>query len=130
MLHLGLDEFPAFELVHIIAPIGATFLRQRVAQMRASSKRPRVKSSSGVIPSPSSSISDPSVEAYVNLTAAATPPLSTLDDSDICRMLETVMTVQVAHGHHLVYMLDELRSLRVDLGSLRRSPQPPPFDDE
>ena len=98
MLHLGLDEFPAFELVHIIAPIGATFLRQRVAQMRASSKRPRVKSSSGVIPSPSSSISDPSVEAYVNLTAAATPPLSTLDDSDICRMLETVMTNQAAHG--------------------------------
>ena len=98
MLHLGLDEFPAFKLVHIIAPIGATFLRQRVAQMRASSKRPRVKSSSGVIPSPSSSISDPSVEAYVNLTAAATPPLSTLDDSDICRMLETVMTNQAAHG--------------------------------
>ena len=29
LLHLGLDEFPAFELVHIIAPIGATFLRQR-----------------------------------------------------------------------------------------------------
>ena len=27
LLHLGLDEFPAFEPVHIIAPIGATFLR-------------------------------------------------------------------------------------------------------
>ena len=31
LLHLGLDEFAASELVHIIAPIGATFLRQRVA---------------------------------------------------------------------------------------------------
>ena len=27
LLHLGLDEFPAFEPVHIIAPIDATFLR-------------------------------------------------------------------------------------------------------
>ena len=27
LLHLGLEDFPAFELVHIIAPIGATFLR-------------------------------------------------------------------------------------------------------
>ena len=35
LLHLGLDGFPAFEPVHIIAPIGATFLRQRAAQMRA-----------------------------------------------------------------------------------------------
>ena len=30
LLHLGLEDFSAFELVHIIAPIGATFLRQRV----------------------------------------------------------------------------------------------------
>ena len=27
LLHLGLDVFPASEPVHIIAPIGATFLR-------------------------------------------------------------------------------------------------------
>ena len=31
LLHLGLDEFLASEPVHIIAPIGATFLRQRAA---------------------------------------------------------------------------------------------------
>ena len=31
LLHLGLDEFSASEPVHIIAPIGATFLRQRVS---------------------------------------------------------------------------------------------------
>ena len=31
LLFLGFDDFPASEPVHIIAPIGATFLRQRVA---------------------------------------------------------------------------------------------------
>ena len=35
LLHLGLDEFPTSESVHIIAPIGATFFKQRAAQMRA-----------------------------------------------------------------------------------------------
>ena len=69
LLHLGLEQFPTFELVHIIAPIDATFLRQRAAQMRASFKRPRVESF-GVAP----------------------------DDSDIQCMLETVITVQAAHG--------------------------------
>ena len=33
LLHLGLEDFLAPEPVHIIAPIGATFLRQRAAQM-------------------------------------------------------------------------------------------------
>ena len=32
LLHLGLVEFPVSELVHIVAPIGATFLRQRAAK--------------------------------------------------------------------------------------------------
>ena len=31
LLHLGLEDFPSSEPVHIIAPIGATFLRQRAA---------------------------------------------------------------------------------------------------
>ena len=112
LLHLGLEEFPASEPVHIIAPIGATFLRQRAAQMRASSKHPRVESS-GVAPTPPSSTSDNSAEAFVDLAivavAVATVPLpSTSDDSDIRCMLETVMSVQVAHGQLLVDMLGEL----------------------
>ena len=45
LLHLGLEDFPASEPVHIITPIGATFLRQRATQMKASSKRPKVESS-------------------------------------------------------------------------------------
>ena len=31
LLDLGLEDFPASEPIHIIAPIGATFLRQRAA---------------------------------------------------------------------------------------------------
>ena len=31
LLHLGLEEFLVFEPVHIIVPIGATFLQQRAA---------------------------------------------------------------------------------------------------
>ena len=42
LLHLGLDEFPASEPVHIITLIGTTFLWQKSAQMRASSKRPKL----------------------------------------------------------------------------------------
>ena len=45
LLHLGLDDFPTSEPIHIIAPIGATFLRQKATQLRASSKRPRVEPS-------------------------------------------------------------------------------------
>ena len=55
---------------------------------------------------------------------------ATSDDSSIRRMLETVMTVQAANGQLLVDMLDELRSLQANLESFRRSPLPPPFDDE
>ena len=47
LLDLGLEDFAVSEPVLIIAPIGATFLRQRVAQLKASSKRPIVESSTG-----------------------------------------------------------------------------------
>ena len=74
LFYLGLEDFPASEPVHIIAPIGATFLRQRAAQLKASSKRPRVKSSTGAAPRPSSS--DPTVEEFVDPTAVVNPPTS------------------------------------------------------
>ena len=70
--------------------------------MRASFKRPRVDSSSFGAPPPShppSTSSDPAVDAYVDSTTAAViPPPSISDDLSIRRMLETVMTVQAAHG--------------------------------
>ena len=81
LLHLGLEDFPASEPVHIVAPIGATFLWQRATQLRAISKRPRLEPS-GVAPSHPSSTGDTSTEASVD-PVAVVPPLSTSDDSDI-----------------------------------------------
>ena len=45
LLDLGLDDFLVSEPVHIIAPIGATFLRQMATQLKAISKHPHVESS-------------------------------------------------------------------------------------
>ena len=88
--------------------------------MRASSKCPRVEPS-GVAPPLPTSTGDTTTEASVDPTAAATtfPPPSTSDDSDIRRMLETVMTIQAAHGQLLVDMLNKLHALRVDLEHIR-----------
>ena len=130
LLHLGLDEFPTSKLFHIIALIGATFLRQRATQMRASSKRPMVESSGVAPPLPSSTGDTLAEESVDPVAAAAVPSPFTSDDSNIRRMLETVMTVQVAYGQLLVDMLDELRALQADLEHIRQSPPPPPFDDE
>ena len=104
LLHLGLVEFPTSEPIHIIALIGATFLRLRVAQMRASSKCPRVEPSSVAPPPPPppSSTGDATAKEPIDLATDATatnvPPPSTSNDSDIRRMLETVMAVQATHG--------------------------------
>ena len=65
--------------------------------MRASSKRPRVESFLGVAPPPPPS-GDPIAEEFVDPIAAAPPLPSTSDNSSIHRMLDTVMTVQAAHG--------------------------------
>ena len=68
LLDLGLEDFPASEPIHMIAPIGATFPRQRAVQLKASSKHPRVEFSTGDASRPSSS-DDPTTEEYVNPTA-------------------------------------------------------------
>ena len=99
--------------------------------MRASSKHPKVESSLGVAPPPPPpSLGDSITDAFVDSIAAAAPPPSTSDDSIICHMLDTVMTVQAAHGQLLVDVLTELQALRADLASFRRSYPPPPFDDD
>ena len=90
LLHLGLKDFPASVPVHIIAPIGATFLRQRAAQMKAIFKCPRVESSTGASRPPSS---DPFAEAYVDPTAAVDPPPSSSSNASIRSMLDTIMTI-------------------------------------
>ena len=98
--------------------------------MKASSKRPRVESSSGIAPSPHPSSGDPIAEEFVDSTDAATPPPSTSDDSSIHHMLDTVMTIQVVHGQLLVDVLTELPALCANLASFKWSPPPPPFDDD
>ena len=90
--------------------------------MRASFKRPRVDSSSSSAPPPPHppTSGDPAADAYVDSTTVAViPPPSISDDLSIRRMLETVMTVQAAHGQILVDMLTELQALQADLASFR-----------
>ena len=103
----------------MIAPIGATFLRQRAAQLRVALSHPRGASSSGVPPPPSSTgtaVAETSGDADV-------PPPTASDDSDIRRTLDHVLTVQAAQGQILVDVLDEIRALRAELAQFR----PPPF---
>ena len=76
--------------------------------MRASSKCPRVESSSSVSPSPPHSSGDSTAEEFVDPTATTAPPPFTANDSSIRRMLDTVMTVQAAHGQLLLDVLIEL----------------------
>ena len=73
---------------------------------------------------------DPTAEKYVDPTAAVDPSRSTLGNSSIRSMLDTIMTIQAAHGQFLVDVLTELQTLRADLASIRQTPPPPPFDDE
>ena len=129
LLFLGLVDFPSGEPVHVIAPIGATFLRQRVAHLSVDPSRPR-GASSGVVPPPPSSTGADTVEASGGATANANvPPSTTLDDSDIRRTLDHVLTVQAAQGQILVDVLDEIHGLQADLARFQRSSPPSPFDD-
>ena len=105
---LGLSNFPPLELLHIIAPIGATFLRQRQAHMKSAepstrtSKRPRGDASSIA---PTSGVQPAAKEIHVDPTATVdlisdddateptvTPPLS------LSNMMESFMTTQATHG--------------------------------
>ena len=97
--------------------------------MKASSKCPRVESFTGDVSQPPPS-GDPSAEEFVDPTIAVDPPPFASDDSSLQGMLETIMTVQAAHGQILVDLLAKLQALHADLASFRRSSPPPPFDDE
>ena len=110
LLNLGLDDFPTSKPVHIIAPISATFLRQKAAQLKASSKHPRVESSAGDA-SRAPPFGDPFAEAYVDPTSTVDPPLSTSSDSSLRSMLDTVLTIQAAHGQLLLDVLNEVAAL-------------------
>ena len=119
-MFLGLADFPSSEPVHVVGPLGATFLRQRAAHLKADPSVSHGASSSSVPPPPSST----------GAVAATDVPLpTTSDDSDIQRTLDHVLTVQAAQGQLLVDILDEIRGLQADLARFRSSSSPPPFDD-
>ena len=82
-LFLGLDDFPSGEPVHVVAPIGATFLRQSATYLRVDPTRPRGASSSVVPPPPSSIGADAAEASGVAAIDADVPPPTTSDDSDI-----------------------------------------------
>ena len=82
--------------------------------MRVTPSRPRGASSSGVPPPPSST-GIAAVETSGAAVDANVPPPTALDDSDIRRMLDHVLTVQAAQGQILVDMLDEIHALRAEL---------------
>ena len=129
LLFLSLADFLAGEPVHVVGPLGVTFLRQRAAYLRADPSGPRGASSSDVPPPPSSTSA---AAAGTSGTAAATadvPPPTISDHSDIRRTLDHVLTIQAAQGQILVDVLDEIRGLQADLAQFRSSSSPPPFDD-
>ena len=83
LLFLGLANFPAGEPVHVIAPIGATFLRQRAAHLRVGPMRPR-GASSGVVPLPPFSTGADTTEASgATVTDGDVPSPTTSDDTNI-----------------------------------------------
>ena len=92
LLDLGLEDFPVFKPVYIITLIGVTFLRQRAAQLKASSKYPRVESSIGDASSPPP-LGDPTTEEYVDPITAMDPTPSSSSDLSLWSMLDTIMTV-------------------------------------
>ena len=126
-LFLGLANFLTGEPVHVVGPLGATFLRQRAAHLRVNPSGPRGASSSSVPHPPSSTGATETSGAAA--TAADVPPPTASDDSDIRRTLDHLLTVQAAQGQILVDILDEIRGLQADLARFRSSSSPPPFDD-
>ena len=93
--------------------------------MRADPSGPRGASSSDVPPPPSST----GAVAAETSDAADFPPPTTLNDSNIRRTLDHVLTVQAAQEQILVDVLDEIRGLRANLARFQSSSSPPPFGD-
>ena len=112
LLFLGLANFPSSEPVHVVAPLGATFLRQRVAHLRVDPSGTRGAFSGVVPPPPSSSGDDAAETSGATATDADVPPPATSDDSYIRRTLDHVLTVQAAQGQILVDVLDEIHFAR------------------
>ena len=93
LLFLGLADFPFGEPVHVVTPLGATFLRQRATHLRVDPSSSRGASSGDVPPPPSSTGADTTEMSGAATANADVPPPTTSDDSDIRRTLDHVLTV-------------------------------------
>ena len=87
-MHLSIQaDFPSGEPVHVVAPLGTTFPRQRATHLRVDLSGPRGASSGDVPPPPSftgvDAIETSGAAAAATATATDVPPLTTSDDSDI-----------------------------------------------
>ena len=91
LLFLGLADFPSSAPIHVVGPLGATFLRQRAAHLRADPSVSRGASSSNVPPPPSST--GATETSGGGAAATDVPPPTISDDSDIRRTLDRVLTV-------------------------------------
>ena len=121
-------------MVHIQAPIGAKFLKQRTAQKKVvdlsvgPSNKPRVRSTTGDVQDedmhgdPTSVVAeDGDDEIDVDIVDAAhTCPLP----PSLHAMMETIVTTQAAHGQLLHGLLAEVGAMRADLAHYTR-PVPP-----
>ena len=110
LLFLGLADFPFGEPVHVVAPLGATFLKQRAAHLRVDPSDLRDASFGDVPPPPFSTGADAAETSGGGGGGAATdvPPSTTSDDSDIRRTLDHVLTIEAAQGQILVDVLDKI----------------------
>ena len=87
--------------------------------MRVGPTRPRGVSS-GVVPLfPSSTSVDTAEASGAVAVDADVPSPTTLDDSNIRRTLDHVLTAQAAHGQILVGVLDEIHGLHAELAQFR-----------
>ena len=91
LLFLGLVDFPTGEPIHVVSPLGATFLQQRAAHLRVDPSVSQGAFSSSVPPPPSSTGAAETSGAIA--AAADVRPSTTSDDLDIRRTLDHVLTV-------------------------------------
>ena len=93
LLFLGLADFPSGEPVHVVAPLGATFLRQRAAHLRVNPSGTRGASSGVVSLPPSSTGVDAAKMSGAGAADADVPPPTTSDDLNIRCTLDHVLIV-------------------------------------
>ena len=98
VLFLGLADFPFGEPIHVVAPLGATFLRQKAAHLRVDPMGPRGTSSGDVPFTPSSTGADAAETSGAAIADADVPSPTTSNDSGIRRTLDHVLTIQAAQG--------------------------------